>query len=198
MFSVINQHVTNAIAGHRKDIWLGSPFESLVKKLTNDERGKVGELTLMDIFKQNGIAYKYYGDKVSSNVDSNKVYDIIVMHEDTPVFVEVKTSYLGNSNTFQHENLKNNSGSNYWMFIDVEPNTVHLTVIRAFDLSTRVKHSILGVTPHLRKDTTNVYKLDTSPNILKRTTDAGITVSITDDTGLKEAGDFLKRMLIPI
>lgn len=195
MFSIINKHVAHAISGQRKDIWLGSPLESFVKNLTNDERGKVGELTLMDIFNQNGIKYKYYGDRVSSNVDSNKVYDIIVMHEDTPVFVEVKTSYLGGSKTFQHENLKNNSGSNYWLFIDVDPNTVYLTVIRAFDLSTRVKHPILGVTPHLRKDTTNMYKLDTSPNILKRTADAGITISITDD--MVGAGDFLKRMLIP-
>ena len=113
---------------------------------------------------------EYRGSKNKNAVDGT--YDIKI----NGYRVEVKTARVSKkTGSFQHESLRNLQ-CDFYTFIDILPNYWYLTIIPSFDLSTQ--NTILEKKPHLRKGTTNVYKLDLTEKILNKSIQKGYTVKI--------------------
>src|SRR5210317_672663 len=179
------------------DIWQGSPMDG-IQKLTCDQSGKVGETLIIKICEEAGISYEYRGDHCSSTVDGGKVYDLVIIIGDRRINVEIKTARVSSTGlNFQHESLRNDRGSDFWIFVDIEPNQMHVFVLKDFELSVPEKHPILGRKPHLRKDTMNTYKYDVGPAVLHRAKAAGIATSFSNDDPdtLRGVGEFIRGVL---
>lgn len=129
-------------------IWKNAPFEYF-SKLKNDHCGKVGELLVENICKESDIPHIYTGDINSKD----GTYDIMILGKK----VEIKTARLGASGTFQHECIRK-EGYDYLMFIDVLPNYLYMTIVPKCDLTT--KDNPLFAKAHLRKGSTDIYKID--------------------------------------
>jgi hypothetical protein len=115
--------------------------------------------------------------------------------------VEVKTARLGKSTSkydmfggnFQHENLKHGE-CDYVLFLDYTPNYLLMTVIDFQNINLDESHSVLGIKPHKRKDTTNIYKLDLKENTsIKKAVDGGIAMKVDENTNDVEIIDFLSK-----
>lgn len=160
-----------AITQFKKDQkWMGSHFEYL-SRLSNDSGGKVGERFINGFCKVNNIPCEY-----KTKNKNNSSYDIIINGKK----VEIKTATFGKSRTFQHENLRNNGDYEYILFVDVLPDYYYVSILPKFDLSQ--KSELLNRTPHLRKGTTDVYKLDFTEKTLKNLVSLGYSVKINEQT----------------
>jgi hypothetical protein len=168
-----------------KDVWAGSLFESM-DPLKPDYVGKVGEKLLAELCRSNGIDHIYTNDDTNS---TDGTYDIIISGKK----IEVKTARIGVQKTFQHETLRAR-GYDFYIFVAVKPNEFFLSVLPKFDMT--LPHSVFGVTPHLRKGTSDVYKLTLSETNLLRGVNKGITLKVTADTPEETIGAFLKNQIV--
>ena len=175
----------------KKNIWKGTRFES-VRDLTCDETGEVGEDMIHSICKQSSIECIWDNKKLSSLNDNGKVYDMLIGGKK----IEIKTARLGEHGSFQHESLRNTGESDFWVFVDIAPNDIYITVLKDFDLSSNDKHPILGKNPHLRKKALDQYKLDFSKKTLEKCITAGITIKISENEDNSKIGEFLYTKII--
>ena len=164
-----------------KSVWKNTPF-SAMENLKPDYSGKVGERLLADLCKKSGVNHVWVNDNKNSK---DGTYDITILGKK----VEVKTARLGVDGAFQHESLRA-AGCDFYTFVDVTPTYFYLTIIPKFDM--RAKHPVFGRKPHLRKETTNVFKFDLSEFNLKKGIAAGITIKVDADT---DATDFIVRQI---
>ena len=174
------------------DIWAGSPMDG-IQKLTCDQSGKLGEKLLLKICDESGIVREYYGD---GRPDNRDVYDVLMDVGGRRFRIEVKTARLSSTGyNFQHECLRNDRGSDFWIFFDIEPDKIHVIVLRDFDLD--AKHLILGRKPHLRKGGTNMYKFDMGRRTLQNAREAGISMTFFNDDPetLKRVGTFITNVI---
>ena len=165
-------------------VWRYSPLENL-NKLKNDTSGKAGELFVEILCKKSNIPYVYNQDINSKD----GTYDIII--EDRRV--EIKTAKLGKNKGFQHESIREN-GYDYLLFIDVLPSYFYMTIIPRFDLSQ--KNNFLKRKAHLRKGSSNIFKLDLTENILKNLVKEGHSITISEETTLQEVRNFIINNII--
>ena len=144
------------------------------------------------ICKQSSIECIWDNKKLSSLNDNGKVYDMLIGGKK----IEIKTARLGEHGSFQHESLRNTGESDFWVFVDIAPNDIYITVLKDFDLSSNNKHPILGKKPHLRKKATDQYKLDFSKKTLEKCITAGITIKISENEDNTKIGEFLYTKII--
>jgi hypothetical protein len=163
------------------NVFNNSFFES-IDYLKLDYSGKVGEKIITKICDKFNIKYFYEEDKNYSDGQ----YDIKINNNR----IEVKTARLGKTGTFQHESLKNCNIYDKLMFVSILPNKYYLTIIPKFDLNK--KFEILGVTPHLRKGTQDVFKFDFKLQKLKILVDKGFSIEINDATNIYDVFDFIR------
>jgi hypothetical protein len=175
----------------KKNMWKGTRFEK-VRDLTCDEVGQIGEDLIYSICNKNIIECIWDKKKLSSLNDNGKVYDMLIGGKK----IEVKTARLGEQGSFQHENLRNTGESDFWVFVDIAPNNIYVTVLKDFDLSLQKEHAILGKKAHLRKKAFDQYKLDFSPKTISNCIKAGITIKITENDDLYKIGKFLRAKII--
>ena len=164
-------------------IWKDSPLKSL-DKLKSDCSGKVGELLIEQFCKKGNIPYIYNGDTNSTD----GTYDIIINEKK----VEIKTAKLGKQKGFQHENLRM-AGYDYLLFLDVCPSYYYITIIPKFDL--RVKSAILGKKAHLRKGTSDVFKLDFNKKILDSLIPKAHTMKVLESSLLQDVLSFIAKII---
>lgn len=164
--------------------WKDSPLGSL-DKLKSDCSGKVGELLIAELCKNGDIPYSYKCDINSTD----GTYDIIIKGKK----VEIKTAKLGKQKGFQHESLRSD-GYDYLLFLDVCPTYYYITIMQRFDLST--KSDILGRKAHLRKGTSDVFKLDFNEKILQTLIQKGHTIMVSDSTELTSVVGFICDTII--
>ena len=131
--------------------WCNSPFKN-IEFLTCDRSGKIGEIFLHEFCKTKYIEISDYQD---DKISKNGCYDLIIKN----FKIEVKTSRLGNNNTFQHENL-HSYGCDFYCFIDISPDCFYITFLPSFDMSKKIK--CINKKPHLRKNSKDIFKLDFS------------------------------------
>lgn len=171
-----------------QNIWSGSTFEGL-NNLKIDYSGKVGELAFFRFIEENtDWSISYECDSNTNNNDG--VYDCIINGKR----VEIKTSRLGKSATknpyggsFQHENLKQSDECDYVVFIDITPEYSFITVkdFRNIDLSEKIVE--FGITPHKRKATTNIFKIDLRETTsIKEATKNGLSIKIDKQTNTSD------------
>lgn len=172
-----------AINQYKKDQkWMGSHFEYLAR-LTNDSGGKVGERFINGFCNVNQIPCEY---KQRGEV-RNGPYDILINGQK----VEIKTATLGRNGSLQHESLRNNEQYDFLLFVDVFPDYYYVTILPKFNLAE--KSELLGRKPHLRKGTTDVYKLDFTEKILKNLVREGYTVKINEQTRDRELKELILK-----
>ena len=178
-----------------QDIWTGSKFEAM-NDLKIDYSGKVGENVFFPFLMENTDWSVVYLDNSNTNAGDG-VYDGMINGKR----VEVKTARLGKSTSkydmfggnFQHENLKHGE-CDYVLFLDYTPNYLLMTVIDFQNINLDESHSVLGVKPHKRKDTTNIYKLDLKENTsIKKAVDGGIAMKVDEDTKNEDVIQFLSK-----
>lgn len=162
--------------------WKDSPLE-ILDKLKIDHSGKVGELLVEYYCKYGNINYIY------SDKDNTQLYDIIIKQKK----VEIKTAKLGKHKSFQHEKLHNN-GYDYMLFIDITPYYYYLTILPRFDLS--IKSELIGRKAHLRKHTTNIFKLDFNEKNLTSLIDKGFSIKISKNTEIDKIVMFINDSII--
>jgi hypothetical protein len=169
---------------YESGLWKDSVFETL-DKLKNDCSGKAGELLIEQLCKIGKIPHIYNGNTNSKD----GTYDIVLNEKK----VEIKTAKLGKQKSFQHESLRN-SGYDYILFIDVCPDYYYVTIVPRFDLTK--KSDILGKTAHLRKGTTDVFKLDFTEKNIDGLVEKGHTLKITDDTTIADVVAFMNSKVV--
>ena len=174
--------------------WIKQPLEKL-NRLKNDFSGKAGEKWAEAMCKRFNIPHLYDEDMI----DDEASYDITIKGNR----VEVKTARQGRGlmkadgtraeGNWQHESLRE-FGCEKYMFIDTKPDGFYVTIIDGnFDYSK--KHPIMGVTPHCRKGTSDVYKFDFSVPAIKRGLKAGVTMEIDSNTPLRDIRNFFQKHL---
>lgn len=178
-----------------QDIWTGSKFEAM-NDLKIDYSGKVGENVFFPFLMENTDWSVVYLDNSNTNAGDG-VYDGMINGKR----VEVKTARLGKSTSkydmfggnFQHENLKHGE-CDYVLFLDYTPNYMLMTVVDFQNINLDESHSVLGIKPHKRKDTTNIYKLDLKENTsIKKAVDGGIAMKVDENTKDVEIVEFLSK-----
>jgi len=165
-------------------VWKSSPLESL-DKLKNDYSGKVGELFVESICKKSEIPHVYSGGDTNSK---DGTYDIVIKEKK----VEIKTAKLGKQKAFQHESLRL-TGYDYILFLDVTPEDFYMTILPRFDL--RNKSEILGKSAHLRKGSSDVFKLDFSEKLLTSLIEKGYTLKVTETTTIEDLNSFIQSKI---
>ena len=121
--------------------------------------------------------WKKYSDGFVFYVDNSTdgTYDILILNKK----VEIKTARIGINGSFQHDGLRN-TGSDYYLFLDIKPDCIYLTILLHFDLSNKCE--IIERTPHLRKGTLNVYKFDFGEKNILKSIKKGFSILINNET----------------
>tara|TARA_R110000851_G_scaffold137659_3_gene273688 strand:- start:14 stop:712 length:699 start_codon:yes stop_codon:yes gene_type:complete len=181
----------------RANHWVDSPFAE-IDLLKNDHSGKAGEVFVDRLCEALDIPKIFDEDIIATDGH----YDIIMNGKQ----VEIKTARQGKgkerkdgtftTGNFQHESLRN-YGCDYWLFVDIAPRGIYLTVIDSsmWDLSSSAQHPILKIGAHSRHSTKDQYKIDTSVGVLKRGLVGGITLLIQEDTSFGEIKNFLNKLI---
>lgn len=149
--------------------WKGSIFEE-IRELSNDERGLWGEKLVYELISQH-TDMSVYWDKNKNIKQHDGKYDLMINGHR----VEVKTSFGGHSDNYQHENIYNDA---YWdkiVMVDVDRDRVYFTCINRLDMTWTSRHPVLGRKPTLRDHQTDKYKWDFSSCVLTRGANAGLT-----------------------
>jgi len=166
--------------------WGQSPFAD-IDRLKADHSGKAGEVFIDKLCDALKIPKVYDGDLIADDGH----YDIIMNEK----LVEIKTAREGKNGTFQHENLRN-TGCDYWLFVDVTPDNIYITVIKSSDwnLKGTDRHPILEIGAHSRLKTKDQFKVDTrASSSLVKGINAGITLKIGGSTSLEDIKSFLNK-----
>lgn len=167
----------------KNDLWQDSIYKD-INKLKLDYVGKVGEKYIVNLCKLLDIEYKYDEDINAKD----GTYDILI----SGYKIETKTARMGLCRSFQHEGLRN-SGSDFYMFLDIAPKCIYLTILPKFDLDT--KCSVMGRKPHLRKGTSDVFKFDFSVKNIDRSIQKGFSIKIDNNTHPSDIATFMTKKL---
>jgi hypothetical protein len=179
-----------------ENIWKDSAFEKF-NDLCADYSGKAGELALYNFLvrtKNEGLHkwdIEYDGDSNVNQLDGT--YDFAITSEKRKKIGQ-KTARIGKQKRFQHENLHNNE-CDFEMLLDVLPNYAFLTVISFENYSLKEKHPIFGITPHLRKNTNNNFKMDLTEKHLTKSVASQITIKIDETTTDQEMIEFISNFI---
>jgi hypothetical protein len=165
------------------NVWIDSLYEK-IDRLKNDFSGKVGERFIHNICQLTNIPCNYTEDKNSTD----GTYDIIINSKK----IEVKTARYGKQKSFQHENLRN-SGSDYYLFIDIKSNYFYMTIIPKYNLSQ--KCDIVEKKAHLRKGSSDVYKFDFSDKSICNSISKKFTIEINKDTSFDIIKEFINKII---
>jgi hypothetical protein len=179
-----------------ENVWKNSAFEKF-NNLCADYSGKAGELALFKFLnrtKNEGLHnwhVEYDGDANVNQKDGT--YDFAITSEKRKKIGQ-KTARIGKQKRFQHENLHNDE-CDAELLLDVLPNYAFLTIISFENYSLKEKHPIFGVTPHLRKNTNNNFKMDLSEKHLTNGIKSEIVIKIDENTTDKEVIEFISKFI---
>ena len=93
-----------------------------IKRLSIDQRGRLGEHFFVNVFKQLNLLESY-------NDNAHGDWDL----EASGLKIEVKTATLDVNNKFQHEGAKANKAWDVIAFLDISPNDFYVTFIHKND-----------------------------------------------------------------
>ena len=167
------------------NIWSNS-FYSHINTLKANNSGNIGEIFVEKICKKCNIKIEYNGTKNKNAIDGT--YDIKILNKR----VEIKTARIGLSKSFQHENLRN-KGCDYYAFLDILPNYSYLTILPKFNMLER--NNIIGIKPHLRKGTSNVFKFTFSEKNINKAIGKKYSLKIDRITTMIQIENFLRKCI---
>lgn len=152
----------------------------IIDNLKPNNKGVVGELLVVKYCKKCNIPCTLEGKNANDGV-----YDVKINNKRC----EIKTACVGKSGTLQHESLRN-QGCDFYIFVSIFPNYHYLTIITKFDL--REKHAVLSVKAHLRKGSSDIYKLSFGEKHLTEAVKNNLSIKIAQDTSLFEIKNIIE------
>jgi hypothetical protein len=60
----------------------------------------------------------------------------------------------------------------------------------------KIKHPIIGRTPHPRKGTSDVFKFDFGVTNLERAVEAGCSLKVDSETSMPDISEFIRRTVV--
>lgn len=187
--TILDETIKEAI-DNSKELWKGSPFESLTT-ITNDERGRWGEKFLFRVITEiAGIESTWDGDSNVRPKDGG-TYDILV-NLMKRLKNEVKTAFCcSHDANWQHENIYAKSVWDKLTFVDVDYDKIYITVLMPTNMEylfNNERDPILGKKATLREAQEDKWKFDYSRKTLANSIKAGYTFvwdyTAPDDNGL--------------
>lgn len=152
----------------RESYWKGSVFEE-IRELSNDERGRWGEKLLYELMSQHNINAVW--DQDSNTQQDDGTYDLTI----NKYRVEVKTSFGGHRNNWQHENLYNEDFWDKIVMVDVDRDCIYFTCLNRLDMVWDEKHPIFDKKPTRYKHQEVKHKFDFSRRSLRLGMEHGVT-----------------------
>ncbi len=140
------------------------------RNLSIDQRGRVGEHLLRDVFKNAGHKVNY-----KDNVHGD--WDI----EIDEVKIEVKTASLDVNRKFQHEGIKSNKAWDMIALIDIAPNDIYINFFNKNRFEFNEKNGVFKLT---NEETINIH-FRGKDNTSKRATGAGYKFDLKEGQALK-------------
>ena len=188
--SIIDETIKEALE-NRKDTWKGSPFEELVTRLTNDERGKWGEKFLFRTINEVAKIKSSWDGDCNTRPEDGGTYDILV-NLIKKLKNEVKTAFSCESSAnWQHENIYAKSVWDKLTFVDVDYDKIYITVLTPDNMALLFENKqdpILGKKATLRESQEDKWKFDYSRRTLANSIKAGYTFTYDynnpDDVGV--------------
>ena len=170
-------------------MWDDSDYKPFTT-LTSNNRGNVGEdfinelCSLCDIKSEIcGKLFKGFGK--DGNIKEKSI--------------EIKTSYLGNNGTFQHELGEEPWKSEYMIFIDVIPKLIYLTIFKNFDEKKyKNKNTLIPYFPTKTitwRKNKGAFKLDTTEKINDECVKNGYSIKINNIINNEELKNFLNKSI---
>ncbi|QNM93642.1 hypothetical protein H9M94_03550 [Mycoplasma sp. Pen4] len=101
-----------------QNIWEKDDLFYEMKLLSIDQRGRVGEHFLRDVFQELNMNVEYINN-------AHGDFDLIVNNKR----IEIKTATLDTNQKFQHEGIKDSDKWDAVAFLDIAPNQIYLTII---------------------------------------------------------------------
>lgn len=108
--------------GKSNSKWKSDDYFYLIRSLSIDQRGRIGEHFLKGIFKELNKEIKY-------DENGHGDWDIEV----DGIKIEVKLATLDGNNKFQHEGIKKSKLYDAVCFVDIAPNNLYITFIKKED-----------------------------------------------------------------
>ncbi len=169
--------------------WNNSEFKPFTT-LTSNNRGYVGEDFINELCSMCDIKGEICGTSFKGLGKDGNIKE---------KSIEIKTAYLGNGETFQHELGEEPWKSEYMIFIDVSPEIIYLTIFKNFDEKKyKSKESLSPYFP--TKSITwrkgkGAFKLDTNEKINEECVKNGYSIKIGNDINNEELKKFLNKSI---
>ncbi len=178
---------------YKKDAFNDCEYK-IVNTLKPEYAGQLGEDFINNICKECKIPKNH--DKKKNTADGT--YDMKIKGKR----VEIKTARCGTNNNYQHETLRND-GCDFYLFLDIHPENIYLSLLKKFDLSKEIdfikvfrgKKRERCKKATLRKGASDVYKLDFNKDILEQLVEQKKTFVINGKTSFKEVNKFINETL---
>lgn len=165
------------------DIWNNSPFKN-VKELTNDHRGKLGEIIISKVFHY--LNYNINDDISDNNIKPDGHYDLKVENKR----IEVKTACA--ETMFQHEPLYKADACDIVIFIDFTYDKYYISICKNNELPLGRDSKIFGEKHGtLRKNKDDGWKLDFSRAVFNRLIKIDYAKSFNEDSSIQEIANFI-------
>lgn len=168
------------------DIWSNSPFKG-VKELTNDHRGKLGEIIISQVFHY--LNYNIDDDISDNNIKPDGHYDLKVENQR----VEVKTACA--ETTFQHEPLYRANVCDIVIFVDFTYDKYWISICKNNELPLGKDSEIFGGAKGkhgtLRKNKDDGWKLDFSRAVINRFIKIDYARSFDENSSIQEIANFI-------
>lgn len=170
-------------------IWDDSVFKPFTT-LTSNNRGNVGEDFINELCSLCDIKGEICGTSFKGLGKDGDIKE---------KSIEIKTAYLGNSGTFQHELGEEPWKSEYMIFIDVSPKLIYLTIFKNFDEKKyKGKDTLIPYFPTKTitwRKNKGAFKLDTSEKINEECVKNGYSIKINDKINNEELKIFLNKSI---
>lgn len=173
------------------NIWQSSSFGGITRLKSNNV-GIVGEKLVREACLHNNINAYINGSRMRTR--GGGIGDGRIKEKT----VEIKTSHLGRSGTFQHELGEYPWKADYLIFIDITPSNFYLTILPNFSEKDYMCKGFKCV-PHFptksitRRKGIGNFKFDTS---IKLNTKSNATIEIKDNTSMSELGNFIDACIM--
>jgi hypothetical protein len=179
-----------------ENVWKNSAFEKF-NRLCADYSGKAGEMALFKFLnrtKNQGLHDWYLEYDGDANINQKDgTYDFAITSKKRKKLGQ-KTARIGKQKNFQHDNLHDNE-CDAELFLDILPNYAFLTIISFENYTLKQKHPIFGIKPHLRKNTSNNFKMDLTENHLNKSIKSEITIKIDINTSDEDIIKFISKFI---
>lgn len=171
-----------------KNIWKNSPFK-LFKELSIDGKGEVGEIFINEIFNHLNLKCEIMNKK-----SLGKCFDALINNKK----IEIKTSSLGFTQSFQHELGEKPWMADYMLFIDIGLDCIYITLFKNFsEYIYKNKKKLIPIfsnkciTWRKRK---GAFKLDTSININELNCKKGYSVKLDSMNSISKTKNLLFKL----